>query len=500
MGGREVQMFNKWPCQRRIAAAAAVASYDYCYMDMAKAKVRPPKPGHKSNQCLCLCHCLCLSAPPSMSNDRFPAMRVRSGFLTGLFLVIAFSFSCLGSALAQDRKNLSYLEAIRELYVAHPLLQQKRSDVRAAELATTVAERQHWPTPSVSTSTGGKYVAPGTTLDGDTTAITARLSIPIYTGGLLTVDQKMAAVRWQLAEIDLRQNSVDISLQFADLYRQWWQFTRREQVVRQTMGRLETLREMMERRAVAGVSSEIDLQLTHVHISRMQDELSQTIHARDQALNDMRVMLGKPVQLKFETLDDFPLWTYQNVNELSEQVLSVSSSVRYADMQTVLTRLDVDRTRASAWPTINLRIDRQWGAYYGSLPPGERVSLDTQLSLGAGFSALQQEEQALARVTSSEQQAAGVRQRTETQVSRLWSDHNQALNQFANVQGLVVRYEDITGANLRLFASGRRSWLDLLNIQRESHQLNVQLVDAQSSIVSARLRMAVLTGLIRMGS
>ena len=435
-----------------------------------------------------------------MSNDRFSAMRVQSKFLFGLVLVIASTLASLGSAFAQDSKHLSYLEALRELYAAHPLMQQKRSDVRAAELGTKVAERQHWPTPSISTNTGSKYVAPGTTLDGETTAITARLSIPIYSGGLLTIDQKMAAVRWQLAEIDLRQNSVDMSLQFADLYRQWWQFTRREQVVRQTMDRLQSLREMMERRAVAGVSSEVDLQLTNVHISRMLDELSQTIHARDQALNDMRVMLGKPVQLKFEALDDFPLWTYQNVNDLSEQVLSVAPSIRYADTQTVLAKLDVDRTRASAWPTISLRIDRQWGAYYGSLPPGERLSLDSQMSLGAGLSSLQQEEQAVARVTSSEQQAAGVRQRTETQVARLWNDHDQALNQLASVQGLVVNYEDITGANLRLFASGRRSWLDLLNIQRESHQLSVQLVDAQSSIVSARLRMAVLTGLIRLGS
>ncbi|MCX8521380.1 MAG: TolC family protein [Rhodoferax sp.] len=441
-----------------------------------------------------------------MFNDRFPAMRVQSKSLSGLVLVLAsclaclFGVACTSSAFAQDSKNISYLEALRLIYAAHPLIQQKRSDVRAAELGTTVAERQHWPTPSFSTNTGSRYVAPGTTLDGETTAITARLSIPLYTGGLLTIDQKMAAVRWQLAEIDLRQNSMDVSLQFVDLYRQWWQFTRREQVVRQTMGRLETLREMMERRAVAGVSSEVDLQLTNVHISRMQDELSQTMHARDQALNDMRVMLGKPVQLQFETLDDFPLWTYQNVNELSEQVLGVSSSVRYADTQTVLTRLEVDRTRASAFPTISLRIDRQWGAYYGSLPPGERLSLDSQMSLGAGLSSLQQEEQAVARVSSSQQQAAAVRQRTETQVTRLWNDHNQALNQLANVQGLVVKYEDITGANLRLFSSGRRSWLDLLNIQRESHQLNVQLVDTQSAIVSARLRMAVLTGLIRMGN
>jgi adhesin transport system outer membrane protein len=396
------------------------------------------------------------------------------------------------SAQAQTAAGLTYRQALVELVTTHPLLAQKRSDIQAAGLGLTVAERQHWPTPSVSASSGPQIQAPGTTYNGDNKLITARLSVPVFTGGLLTAEQNMAAVRLRLAEVDLQQNALDVSFQFVDLYRQWWQYTKRVEVVHQTLGRLQLLREMMERRVIAGVSSEVDLQLTMVQINRMLNELSQVERSRDQALTDIGVLLGKRVSLQVASLTDLPTWNYGDVNELSTRVRKSNPSIEYAELQKELAQFDVERTKAGRWPTINLRVDRQWGAYYGSLPPGDRVSLDSQVSLGAGLSQKEQEQQAQARVDSAEHQVELSLQRTETQVSRLASEHEQAMVEFANTQALVLNYEDITSAQLRLFASGRRSWLDLLNIQREAHLVNVQLVDVQSTIVSGRIRMALL--------
>ena len=92
----------------------------------------------------------------------------------------------------------------------------------------------------------------------------------------------------------------------------------------------------------------------------------------------------------------------------------------------------------------------------------------------------------------SERQISATRQRIESLATRLWHEHEQALVQLRNAQALVVSYDDITDSNLRLFASGRRSWLDLLNLLREQHQFRLQLADAQSGVLGARLRMAVL--------
>lgn len=132
------------------------------------------------------------------------------------------------------------------------------------------------------------------------------------------------------------------------------------------------------------------------------------------------------------------------------------------------------------------------GRLLGSVGAGDRVYLNSQVSLGAGLTHFQQREQAVARADAAERQIAVTRQRIDSIAMRLFNEHEQAMVQLRNTQALVSQYDDITDANLRLFASGRRSWLDLLNLQREQHQLRLQLADAQSGVVGARLRMAVL--------
>ena len=392
--------------------------------------------------------------------------------------------------LAVSADALGYSQILKLLWAQHPQLQAKRSEVRAAELGTVVAARQHWPTPSLSADSGPKYT--GTPNTGDSRFFNDTATTEIYTGGLLTAEQEMAALRWQLAELDVAQNTTELSMQLIDSYRQWWQAQSREDMIRRSMRRLQELRVMMERRAQAGVSSDTDVALTQAHLERFKDELSQVERLRTVALNDVALMVGQTVKLRAEPLATLPPWAYSGSEGLRARVVEVHPALRFAEGQHALALKDIDRTKASAFPSLSLRAERQWGAYQGALGPGERVYLNSQVSLGAGLSNLQQQEQAVARAEAAERQISATRQRIESLATRLWHEHEQALVQLRNAQALVASYDDITDSNLRLFASGRRSWLDLLNLLREQHQFRLQLADAQSGVLSARLRMAVL--------
>ena len=413
-------------------------------------------------------------------------------------VLIGLGLMCIlgGQGFAQPvtPETSGYREALKLLWAYHPQLQAKRQDVRAAELGTTIAERQHWPTPSLSAGTGPRFT--GTPNTGDTKAVTASLSVPIYTGGLLTAEQHMAALRWQAAELDWGQSVFDLSSQLVDTYRQWWQAQARVTMVQRSMVRLQDLRVMMGRRAEAGVSSDSEVSLTDAHIARFKDELAQYERLRDVAQSDLNLLVGRPLVLRAETLAQLPPWPYTDAMSLALRISEMHPALRYAEVQHAIALKDIDRTKASAWPSVTLRADRQWGAYYGTVGPGDRISINSTVSMGAGLSNLQQQEQAVARADSAQRQIAVTRQRLDSVAMRLWNDHEQALVQLRNTQALVTQYDDITDSNLRLFASGRRSWLDLLNLLREQHQLRIQLADAQSGVLGARLRMAVLADAI----
>lgn len=397
-------------------------------------------------------------------------------------------------ASAQAHGSAGYREALQLMWSYHPQLQAKRQEVRAAELGVTIAERQHWPTPSITAGTGPRFT--GSPNTGDTRAMTASLSIPLYTGGLITAEQHIAALRWQAAELDLNQTAFDLSSQLVETYRQWWQAQSRVAMVKISMSRLQDLRAMMRRRAEAGVSSDTEVALTDAHIARFQDELAQNERLRDVANSDLNLMVGRPLTLHPENMAQWPQWQYTDAASLSWRIQEMHPALRYAEVQHAIALKDIERTKASAWPNLTLRAERQWGAYFGTLGPGDRISISSQTSLGAGLSNLKQQDQAAARADSAEQQIAVTRQRLESIAMRLYNDHEQAWVQWRNAQALVTQYDDITDSNLRLFASGRRSWIDLLNLLREQHQLRLQLADAQSNLLGARLRMAVLSNAI----
>ncbi len=412
-------------------------------------------------------------------------MKYRNLMGSGLLCAL----SCLSLTHAKEGP-VGYREALQWLWSSHPQLQSKRQEIRSAELGTTIAERQHWPTPSVSANTGPRFT--GTPNTGDTKAITAQLAIPIFSGGLLTTEQEMAALKWQAAELDLAQATSDLSSQLVDLYRQWWQAQARVNMVRQSLERLQDLRVMMDRRAEAGVSSDNEVALTDAHIARFRDEVAMYERSRDVAQSELSVMVGRNVVLRVETLSSLPPWPYTEPMALIQRLNEVHPALRISEVQHAIALKEIDRTKASAWPTVSLRAERQWGAYLGSLGSGDRVYLNSQLSLGSGLTHFQQREQAVARADAAERQIAVTRQKIDSVATRLFNEHEQSLVQLRNIQALVTQYDNITDSNLRLFASGRRSWLDLLNLQREQHQLRLQLADAQSGVLGSRLRMAVL--------
>ena len=52
----------------------------------------------------------------------------------------------------------------------------------------------------------------------------------------------------------------------------------------------------------------------------------------------------------------------------------------------------------------------------------------------------------------------------------------------------------VVDSSLRLFTSGRRSWLDLINAVREHSQSELQLVDAQAALIGGGFKIRLLSG------
>lgn len=401
----------------------------------------------------------------------------------------------LSAPLILSAQGIDELPALlMTVWENHPNLKAKRSDKNAALAGVTVAERQFWPTPSITNDVGPED------RDGRKNATTARVSYPVFTGGQLTADLEIAELRNRISESDLEITGRELLMQFVDLYRTWWFHSVRIESYRESLEQMDQLRQMLARRSEAGVSARLDLAQANLQWQRMQDENQQAYKQRDQALADMVTFGRQKMNPVFHPLTYWPKTPYSNIDDLTERVLDTHPSMNLAGWQIDLAQAELKKSSASSLPTVSLRVEKQFGSYLGSLAPGSRIYLNSQFSMGAGLTALPLQEQALARAKTAELQAYSSSLTLATQVQKLWHDRSQAWEKIITLRDQLKLQKELADAGIRLFTAGRRSWQDLLGLQRELYQLQATESEAQAAYLAADWRIHLLANTLPMFS
>lgn len=411
-------------------------------------------------------------------------------FISSVALLVAVS--CSAAAQTQDDVVSQYLV---RLLNQHPAVRAKNFDQLAADRLVTAAWMQFLPTPSVSANKGPASTS--STGEESRHATTYRLSQPIWAGGRLTAGLDAARLRRELSTLEIQDVSQNLSLKFIGLYQSWWSLEAKVQIQKRDLKRLESLREMMVRRVESGVSAEIDLDLASVRVVQQQADLAQAQRALASVLGQIQELFAESVPLRSVDWRQVPRIA-MSYDVLSERVLSLSPALRKARVSERLALVEVDQAMADASPTLTVRAERQNGFYAGSLPAtksGEsRVYADLQFSLGAAGSVIPQIRAASARAQSASENIDTAKRDLLSQLKADWEDYLSVSERLPRLQRAATSASSVVDSSMRLFTSGRRSWLDLINAVREHSQSELQLIDAQASLIGGNSKIRLLTG------
>lgn len=412
---------------------------------------------------------------------------VRMSIKIRSFVVAGAACLAVSHAWAQESLVSGYLD---RMLATHPAIRAKELAQQSSDQLVTSAWMQFLPTPSVS-------VDKGPASGGSSRAITYRISQPIWMGGRLTAGLDAARLRREQAELDTQETAQLLSLKLISLYQAWWSLDAKLTIQRRDLARLESLRDMMARRVKSGVSADIDLDLASVRAVQQQADVAQTERMLASVLGQIRELFNEDIPLKSVALVDVPKidMTYAT---LLERVLDISPSLRKAQVAERLAQVEVDQAKADASPTLSVRAERQDGSYLGSLSPTapgqQRLYATLQFNLGAGGSVIPQIKAASARASSATESIDVTRREVTAQVKSDWEDYHAVAERLPRLQRAAKSASTVVDSSLRLFTSGRRSWLDLINAVREHSQSELQLVDAQASLVGSGYKIHLLTG------
>jgi len=389
-------------------------------------------------------------------------------------------------AIAQELATVLRLALDR-----HPSIAARRSDLVASERGIDSAKWQRFPSLSLDASA---------ILGHSTAPNTLRLQQPLYAGGRIDagIDAAMArqlvATRLVLVE---QQTVLEKAVgAYTDLLR--WQ--RRIEIAQKNVETHQRFVDLIGRRVAAQISPPNDGILAQARLAQARSELLQSQSAAANARTVLAGMIGEPMALaEMPARDSF--WAEIDpapLEQLQAQALQWSPELARYDAEVMVQQAEMRSRKAAILPTVSARYERLQNPYG---VPGliERSLLAVEFQPGSGLSALSAIAEAQARQVSLAASRDTARIDVETRVASYLNDLRAAQSQRDPLNALVVSTAETVDAFVRQYTIAKKTWIDVLNAQREAAQARQSLADIEVGAVTASLRLRLVTGQVMAG-
>lgn len=385
--------------------------------------------------------------------------------------------------LSQAAPSLGLRQLLQMAVETHPTITSARFDQQSAQSMIEAARMQFWPAPGVQTDS----------LSGRSATV-FRLTQPLWTGGKLTADLRLSELRELRAREAISDAQITLATRVAGTAQSYLLNAGRRIAQERNVATLSELLRMIERRSQAEVSAMADVNMVRTRLAQAQADLESFRALEHSALAQLGSAIGRPLrpgELELPAAPPRP----PMLARLLERALQDNPHLRLAEIDTRLAAIEIDRTRAAMWPTVSLRLERQVGEYLGSSAAGNRVFVSMQYAPGSGLSLGSQIEAAERRLSAVQNTSEAGRRDISERVEAEWRDLESNQRRLPELQRSREGAAEVLASNRRLFVSGRRSWIDLLNSVREIAQAEQAEAEARAVSVGAYYRLGLLLGI-----
>jgi adhesin transport system outer membrane protein len=379
---------------------------------------------------------------------------------------------------AQDLKAL-----LRNALERYPSIAARRQEFAAAQGALEGAKWQRYPSLSVSgAALGSNGAAPSTVSVQQILWSGGRID-----GSIAAADSRMtAAAAGTLVEEQIVLERTVAA--YVELQRQQARLVASEENVR----RHTELYGLIARRVGQEVSSAADSALATARLAQARAERQQISAAIGNARAALQSLSGESVRTVVAL--DAPILGFASVQEALAAAESFSPEIARQRSLAAAATSDIDVRKGQLMPTLAARVEHLRNPIIGVNSSTDRALLAFEFQPGAGLSAFSAVREAEARRLAAMSAVEGSRLDLEQKLNAAWIDAQSSATQREPLRILARTNVAIVDSFLRQYRVGRKSWLDVLNAQREAVQALYALADVDSQALSGALRVRLVTG------
>ncbi len=376
---------------------------------------------------------------------------------------------------------LSIDQALSTALETHPLILSRRGDYEASRSDLDAARWSRFPTISSAAQTA---------LDGlDQTS--AGIIQPIWSGGRLSgqIESALARSEMALADIDDARQIVltDTANSFLELIRALI----KEDIARSNVVEHQRLFEIIQRRALAATSPDVDVQLADARLSYAKSQELQVASSREIARSQLEQLIG--IEVHDIKPPSEPKMMIDLLSELESSAIAYSPTLRQLRSKSQNLKAEVKVASSVLYPQVSLGYERQFGELLFA-QEREQIFLSVEFQPGAGMSARALTSAANSRLEANQNEMEAAERELRRQVQIAWQEREAARNQLLPSRKLVLATKEVVESYLRQYTVGRKSWLDVLNAQREFVQAEFTLSDYRVLLLNSSYRLQILSG------
>ena len=372
-------------------------------------------------------------------------------------------------------------QALSKALETHPLIHSRRGDYEASMSDLDAARWSRFPAISSAAQTA---------LDGlDQTS--AGVIQPIWSGGRLSgqVESALARSNMALADIDDARQIVltDTANSFLELNRALI----KEDIAQSNVVEHQRLFEIIQRRALAATSPDVDVQLADARLSYAKSQELQVTSSSEIARSQLEQLIG--IEVKDIISPSEPKMTIDLLSELESSAIAYSPRLRQLRSKSENLKAEVKVASSVLYPQVSLGYERQFGQLLFA-QEREQIFLSVVFQPGAGMSARALTSAANSRLIANQNEIEAAERELRRQVQIAWQEREAARNQLLPSRRLVSATKEVVESYLRQYTVGRKSWLDVLNAQREFVQAEFTLSDYRALLLNSSYRLQILSG------
>ncbi|OGW36493.1 MAG: RND transporter, partial [Nitrospirae bacterium GWD2_57_9] len=257
----------------------------------------------------------------------------------------------------------------------------------------------------------------------------------------------------------------------------------------------EKLLGLISRRQAGSIASEADVRLARSRLTQAQTQQEQLRGSLDKALGDLLALTQAPLEGLLAVEDE--LLKLPDPGQIMAAAEANSPLVQQRLIEVNVARIQADLRTADMMPTLYAQLERDivTADKYGTLPPDTRIGVAlTGTVEGIGFAGFGRIKAATALVEAARKDVETARNDVRRRTRALISDRNMYLRVMEGNNLLVAATQETLDSFMRQYDAGRKSWVDVLNAQKELADARQAMEQTKSSLMEFSLRLGVSIG------